>query len=471
MPVGYVAPTASSRAKTHTTNSAGRINGLEYNVPPTRPSTPSSNPAALRLTMPTSSSRLKLRTPISSVFPTPTSAVAPPSARSNSPLPPPRPPSATSTKSRYGHSQTQSLPLPAPKVLKRPKRQRTYGDGTELDAFEDLPLDRDKEGRYRVQPKGYGNRVPGASFAKPVAASADTESLAGKGTLRRKAKRELSGSSAELSKGLAPPAKTLKRTGRIEFPTKTEPMAIVEPPKPSEPEVSTKKKKTVSSPSQTRRKPTLIRHLGGASAPKVVGEMRWNPKTLRWEGNDQALRDFDAAVGSSTRPALITHLTGSSIGSPVGSFAAGARVVGNMIFDPARMCWISTLPPDEEEPDVFADLADDEDDEDWEARGGTIRASQQQTGMSAVASTTIPTEPPSPARSSSRTRSGSESDRCSRASMVCDVDDAFVENCRLAQERHRAEMKGWLSLSRADSYTEPDRSYLYDIRALATRQY
>lgn len=205
--------------------------------------------------------------------------------------------------------------------------------------------------------------------------------------------------------------------------------------------------------------------------------MKWNPTTLRWEGNDQALRDFDAAVGSSTRPALITHLTGSSMGSPVGSFAAGARVVGNMIFDPSRMCWISTLPPDEEEPDVFADLADDEDD-DWEAKGGTIRASQQQqqqqqgnVSTTPSGDTTTRTEPPSPARSCSRTRSGSESDRCSRASMVCDVDDSFVENCRLAQERHRAEMKGWLSLSRANANAEPDRSYLYDIRALATRQY
>ena len=76
--------------------------------------------------------------------------------------------------------------------------------------------------------------------------------------------------------------------------------------------------------------------------------MKWNPQTLRWEGNDQVLRDFDAAVGTSVRPALITQLTGSSIGSPVGNIA-GARVVGNMLFDPTRMCWVSTLPPEDEE--------------------------------------------------------------------------------------------------------------------------
>jgi hypothetical protein len=56
----------------------------------------------------------------------------------------------------------------------------------------------------------------------------------------------------------------------------------------------------------------------------------------------------DAAMAPN-RPALITHLTGSSIGSPIGSFASGARRVGNMIFDPGRMCWISTLSPEDEE--------------------------------------------------------------------------------------------------------------------------
>ena len=194
----------------------------------------------------------------------------------------------------------------------------------------------------------------------------------------------------------------------------------------------------------------------------VVGEMKWNPQTLRWEGNDQVLRDFDAAVGTSTRPALITHRTGSSIGSPVNSFAAGARKVGNMIFDPARMCWISTLPPEEDEPDVFADLADDEDDEDWDAKGATIRAGQQ-TSVTVSANTSQVES--NPGCVVSRTRSESESDRCSRASMFCDVEDGFFEKCHAAEERHRAEMRGWTTSS------ETDRSFLYEIRALATRQY
>ncbi|KAI0788624.1 hypothetical protein C8Q75DRAFT_769078 [Abortiporus biennis] len=450
----YETPTASSRAKVQHTNSTSRIHGLDYNVPPTRPSTPSSNPVALRLTMPTSSSRLKARPPISSVFPSPsTSTIPPPLPRSSSPLPP-RPPSSSSLKSR--RSQTPGIPVPtAPKVLKRPKRPKTYGDGTELDGFDDLPLDREKEGRYRVQPKGYGNRIPGASYSKSTegkGTTADVSAL-GKGTLRRTKKRDLSDGSTELA-NILPPSKTLKRTGRVDSPITS---------KPPDAEKIAKKKKVASTSSQTRRKPTLIRNLGGAGAAKVVGEMKWNPQTLRWEGNDQALRDFDSAI-TSTRPALITHLTGSSIGSPV---ASGARVVGNMIFDPSRMCWISTLPPEEDEPDVFADLADDEDDDDWEAKGGTIRASQQQGSVPSSNSSQV--EAPSPARST-HSRSESESDRGSRASMVCNIDESFLDKCREAEERHRIEMKGWVS-SRQDVFSANDRSYLYEIRALATRQY
>ena len=173
----YDAPTASSRAKTHT-SSTSRIRGLDYNVPPTRPSTPSST-AALRLTMPTSSTRLKSRPSISSVFSPPTTATP----RATSPVP--RPPSSLSLHSRSGTGGSSTSV--APKVLKKPKRQRLYGDGTELDTFDDLPTDRDKESQYHVQPKGYGNRAAAPRREK----SAETKD-SGRGTIRKKSTRTLS---------------------------------------------------------------------------------------------------------------------------------------------------------------------------------------------------------------------------------------------------------------------------------------
>lgn len=185
----YEAPTAASRAKSHT-SSTSRIHALEFIVPPTRPSTPSSNPAALRLTMPTSM-RMKSRPALSSVFPGPspanTLAMAQPQIphRSTSPVPP-RPPSTTSLRSRTSLTQTPPIPSSsAPKLLRRPKRQRTYGDGTELDAFEDLPTDREKEVRFRVQPKAT-SRGGVTTYSK----SSHREKDRDKGTLRKKGRMD-----------------------------------------------------------------------------------------------------------------------------------------------------------------------------------------------------------------------------------------------------------------------------------------
>ncbi|KAK7468764.1 hypothetical protein VKT23_003265 [Stygiomarasmius scandens] len=432
----YEEPTASSRAK------GQRSATTRYKVPPTRPSTPSANPTALRLTMPTVLSRTKSRPALTSVFGgsnAGNSGPQSPALRTSSPLP--RPPSSLSIKS----SRSAYAPPPSvPRILRKPKRQRTYGDGTELDGFDDLPTDRDKESRFHVQPKGYGNRIPGGTYtSKPS------------GTVRKK-KREPSGTS-----DLMP--SSLRRSSRSDN-LKTQ----------------SPKKKKITSPTQSRKKPTLIRNLGGSGAPKVVGDMKWNPQTLRWEGNEQVLRDFDAVVTSS-RPALITHLTGSSIGSPVGSFASGARIVGNMIFDPQRMCWISTLPPEEDEPDVFANLADDEEDGDaWESKSGTIRATLQSaltpdTSVGSRTSTSMSGsmgEPPSPSRSHTRTPSECGSDRGSRASMFFDIDDDFIKGCKAAETRHSEEMRGWKDvLSRQDIFDEPDRSNLYEIRDIAKRKY
>ena len=178
----YEEPTAASRAKIHK-SSTSRIH--DFKVPPTRPCTPSSNTAALRLTMPTQS-RLKSRPALSQVFAPAMPNRESPVPRAVSPLPP-RPPSNLSLQlPSASRSQTQPATV-VPKLLRRPKRQQTYGDGTELDHIEDLPTDRDKEVRYRVQPKGFGNRIPGATYASKVAEKSQSID---KGTLRRRGKLE-----------------------------------------------------------------------------------------------------------------------------------------------------------------------------------------------------------------------------------------------------------------------------------------
>jgi hypothetical protein len=146
-----------------------------------------------------------------------------------------------------------------------------------------------------------------------------------------------------------------------------------------------------------------------------------------------------------------------------------------MIFDPGRMCWISTLSPEDEEPDVFADLADDENGNVWEAQSGTIRALPSRTSSGLISETSSSAassriESPVSTRSRAESQSDSGSERGSRASMVYDVDDTFLDTCMLAEERHRQEVRGWKGKYDNRS-TANSRSYLYEIRALATRRY
>ncbi|QRV90816.1 hypothetical protein RhiJN_18834 [Ceratobasidium sp. AG-Ba] len=382
---GFSAPTAASKArhKPDAREQAEAEKKRAYPVPPTRPTTPSTNPIALRLTMPTSSSRQKIRPAISSVFPSPATATSQSfadraiSPQPNNPRRTPTSPHRVRTRSGASTGATPSSSISSitstvtsVKVLRKPKRAKTYGDGTELDAFDDLPEDTEKERQYRVQPVGRGpprGDKGSATAATPAVASGGTigrRSASGPGTLRRPPSSASSHGSAGSSKN--PGMQSLRHKPRIDF-----------PPKVSAPEPPARRRKPVVTPiNGPRKKPMLIRNLGGAGAAKTVGDMKWNPKTLRWEGNEQVLKEFDAHLPSS-RPALITHFTGSTLGgvtSPTGSFlASGARIVGNMMFDPVRMCWISRLPPEEDEPDVFAGLADDEGDE-WEDKAGTIRA-------------------------------------------------------------------------------------------------
>ena len=252
-PKGYSAATASSRARMHM-NSTSRMHSVEQ-IPPARPSTPSSNPAALRLTMPTNLSRVKSRPSITNIFPPPTP-----------PLPlPPTPKDAITQYRPPSRASTSSTSAPV-KSIRRTKR-RVFGDGTELDAFEDLPTDRDREAQFRKPPKGIQSRLPAGSSNQ---LRNDNES--GKNTIRRK--RELSGMIRGCScfcvyinchicieeHSVQPSVSSLSLRNKQ---SRLEGLSHL-----SKNENPQKRKPSTSSTTGTRRKPTLIRHLGGVGAPK-----------------------------------------------------------------------------------------------------------------------------------------------------------------------------------------------------------
>ena len=80
--------------------------------------------------------------------------------------------------------------------------------------------------------------------------------------------------------------------------------------------------------------------------------MTWNPSLFRWEGNEVTLEDFDRHQAvTPPRPALITNINGNS------GISKGIQVVGGMVFDPQRMCWLKMDEEDDEE-DPFDGLDD-----------------------------------------------------------------------------------------------------------------
>ncbi|KAG9100335.1 hypothetical protein FS749_015635 [Ceratobasidium sp. UAMH 11750] len=204
---GFNAPTAASKARSKPDGreQAEGERKRSYAVPPTRPTTPSANPVALRLTMPTSSSRQKIRPAISSVFPSPATATSQSfadratSPQSTNPRRTPTSPRRIRTRSGNSVGATPSSSISSitsaatsVKVLRKPKRGISYGDGTELDAFEDLPEDREKERLYRVHAVGRGGVPRGekgsATAAAPAVASGGTigrKGASATGTLRR----------------------------------------------------------------------------------------------------------------------------------------------------------------------------------------------------------------------------------------------------------------------------------------------
>ena len=175
-----------------------------------RPTTPSQSPSVLRLTMPTSSTRAKTRSKAGAAGASPRINVAnvfgPGSGgeeggmtmreRAGSVSPgPPRVTSPTtlgargtgSIRARIGRTTSagagtisRGLATGTAVGARLMKVHKTFGDGTELDGFEDLVVEKEKERKFRVSPKapspkGPGSRVVSGASTATVGATAEKE--------------------------------------------------------------------------------------------------------------------------------------------------------------------------------------------------------------------------------------------------------------------------------------------------------
>jgi hypothetical protein len=198
----------------------------------------------------------------------------------------------------------------------------------------------------------------------------------------------------------------------------------------------------------------------------VDGEMTWNPRAHRWEGNESVLRDFEKVLSSSSRPALITRFSSGTVlqrrndgttgsdGKP--GALGGARVVGHMFFDPVRMSWFSQHPEGEEELDVD-DGVDDSATALW--AGGEHGRLKTKASFASEATASA----------------GSADDDDATETSADDIllpstlgwgpeGAAFWRECQKAERRHADEMRGWARSLATQQAAEEDRSYLWSIR-------
>ncbi|KAL2160345.1 hypothetical protein VTH06DRAFT_1518 [Thermothelomyces fergusii] len=249
-----------------------------------------------------------------------------------------------------------------------PRRARNFGDGHELDAFDDLPTSTQAEAKFLKQPSGAKSqtRTRGHQNGPPDSNVAPSPKHAPSSSSRvdnvPSFARDTAASRIARETNLAQRVAQLSARG-----TSAAPSSPFTPP-------SAKAKKVRRSP---QTKPHLIANLNPPRDAKMVKGMWYNPDTFRWEGNDHALNAFDAPPASSSagsgphqhatreretatpRPALITNIGATK----------GVQVVGGMVFDPQNMCWLKLASRRRSgatggAPDGFGAFGDDDDDDD-----------------------------------------------------------------------------------------------------------
>ncbi|KAI9158490.1 Protein byr4 [Paramyrothecium foliicola] len=271
--------------------------------------------------------------------------------------------------------------------LSKPKNKKQFGDGHELDGFDDLPTSREVETKFLKQPAGSGtknvlrNKISSGTIADristPTPATPYTPARMthiphfARDTAASRIARETSLAHRGTGQGPLAPL-TTQRVAQLSTRSNLSP----QPQSPMTPTLRKRSKRPIQS------KPHLITNMNSGKESKMVGGMYYNAETYRWEGNENALNVFDPPlttpttttlpphltkekeVTSTPRPALITNISATK----------GVQVVGGMVFDPQNMCWLKIGPNAtakseasdtldgfdalEDEDDVFKDIPD-----------------------------------------------------------------------------------------------------------------
>lgn len=297
------------------------------------------------------------------------------------------------TPGRRGSLTPAELAAAAKETMTKPKRRRNFGDGTELDIFDDLPTSATQESKFIKQPTargaprslrsklGLSHTGPSANLLASVRGGTETPVPTTPLTpvrhdfnvsrVPRFAQDTAASRNAREQRQISSTFHNLR--GEPLQPITTNPRSYAHASMRAAASSPILRKK-----GKVQQKPHLIKPMGdGVSRPQDQKGMHYNPVLCKWEGNENALGAFDvpeftprgaspsgaASPSPSAKPALIAN---------VGLGSHGVQVVGEMVFDPTRMCWLKMADPQkgqmsglrggsvqlEEEEDVFAGLED-----------------------------------------------------------------------------------------------------------------
>jgi len=283
------------------------------------------------------------------------------------------------------------------KPITKPTRRHNFGDGTELEVFDDLPTSATQESRFIKEPIGRGAPRSLRSKLSQTLFAPSTTSLA---TARAGTETPMPLTPLTLVRpdfnthanvprfardtAASRNAREQRQVSTTFHNMRGEPLQPISTnfkshlqnrPGPT-PSPSLRKRN-----SKVQKKPYLIKPMGiDISRAKTEKGMQYNPDLFCWEGNENVLGAFDVPDftprdssplgGGRSSPGAKLALIAN-----VGALDGGVQVVGGMVFDPRRMCWLkiaenvheggSNLRGSsvgylevEEEDDVFAGLED-----------------------------------------------------------------------------------------------------------------
>ncbi|KAH0559747.1 hypothetical protein GP486_003737 [Trichoglossum hirsutum] len=331
------------------------------------------------------------------------------------------------------------------RTLIRPRKPRNFGDGSELEGFDDLPTSERAENKYIKQPTGRGapkslrsklghverSETPTTSLSPSISVRVQQTPTKLDFTPRFARDTNASRIAREQRTGLSTTSLAPVNTN---WKAQVAARGMASPP-------SRRKKR------HGQEKPHLIKPLGDThNNPKSIKGMTYNPLTYRWDGNENAITPFDSAALSNNsprggesgktetpRPALITNVNATN----------GVQVVGGMVFDPQRMCWLPMAPEEgnEDSDDPFADVPDLDDGMKRDVISTTTAAGSSSYG--------------------SVTGGVSTGDWC--VGEEFDVGPEFIKRQREEEERWRRKVEAWVVRGR----DEGDESWRWSIRDLA----